>query len=69
MSENSEGVREAVAVFDTEAGLQGAIDDLLTSGFARADISLLASEAAVTEKLGSSYRKVSEFEDKQGVPL
>jgi hypothetical protein len=59
MSEKYEGVREAVAVFDTEAALQGAIDELLIAGFGQADVSLLANEAAVTEKLGGSYRKVS----------
>jgi hypothetical protein len=68
MSEKYEGVREAVAVFDTEAALQGAIDELLIAGFGQADVSLLANEAAVTEKLGGSYRKVSELEDELGVP-
>jgi hypothetical protein len=40
-----------------------AIDDLLECGFDRADVSLLASERAVVEKLGHAYRKVSELED------
>lgn len=45
-------VREAVAVFDRAEHLQDAIDELLSSGFDRAEISLLASEKAVREKLG-----------------
>lgn len=68
MGEIFEDVREAVAVFDTEEALNDAIDELLISGFGRADLSLLANEAAVTEKLGSSYQKVAELEDKPGVP-
>ncbi len=45
-------VREAVAVFHQPAHLQAAIDELLSSGFHRAELSLLASEEAVREKLG-----------------
>lgn len=56
-------VREAVAVFDDAAQLEEAIDDLLSSGFDRAEISLLASEHAVEEKLGHLYRKTAELED------
>lgn len=48
----SETVREAVAVFDRPAHLQAAIDELLSSGFRRAELSLLAGEQAVLEKLG-----------------
>lgn len=36
--------REAVGVFRSEAELQAVIDELLSSGFDRADLSLLASE-------------------------
>ena len=38
--------------------LQSAIDELLSSGFHRAELSLLASEHAVVEKLGHQYTKV-----------
>lgn len=48
----SETVREAAAVFDQPAHLQAAIDELLSSGFRRAELSLLAGEQAVLEKLG-----------------
>jgi Flp pilus assembly protein TadB len=56
-------VREVVGVFRHETALEGTIDDLLESGFDRAEISLLASEQAVSQKLGHAYRKVAELED------
>lgn len=61
-------VREAVGVFGSEKELENAIDALLESGFDRADISLLASEAAVEEKLGHVYRKPQELEDEPKTP-
>lgn len=68
METQSDGVREAVAVFADEATLQAAIDELLLSGFSRVDLSLLASEEAVNEKLGHRYKRVSELEDVPGIP-
>jgi hypothetical protein len=70
MAEERDGlsVREAVAVFDTEESLQDAIDELLSSGFNQADLSLLASEATVEAKLGHRYRKVEELEDAPKAP-
>lgn len=62
------GIREAVGVFKTEADLQGAIDELMISGFDRAEISLLASEHVVEEKLGHRYSKVTETEDDPAIP-
>ncbi len=62
------GVREAVGVFDNADRLQEAIDDLMTHGFDQAEISLLARESAVEEKLGHRYSKVSELEDDSKVP-
>ena len=67
-SNQTEGVREAVAVFDTAANLQNAIDELLSSGFHRAELSLLASEADVVSKLGHKYRKSSELDEDPSVP-
>ncbi len=61
-------VREAVGVFKTADAFQEAIDELLSSGFDRAELSLMASEQAVEEKLGHKYRKVSEVEDDDSVP-
>ena len=61
-------VREAVGVFQRAADLQTAIDELLSSGFHRAEVSLLASWHAIEQKFGSSYQKVQELEDAPGVP-
>ena len=61
-------VREAVGIFHRPEDLQGAIDELLSSGFDRAELSLLASEHAVEEKLGHRYEKVSALADDPTVP-
>jgi hypothetical protein len=69
VQESVRGTRtEAVAVFDDADSLEAAIDDLMSHGFDRAEISLLASEAAVEEKLGHRFEKVSELEDDDRVP-
>jgi hypothetical protein len=54
---------EVVAVFDDPDSLQEAIDELLTAGFDRAELSLLAGENAVEEKLRHAYHRVEELED------
>jgi len=61
-------VREAVAVFETAEDLERAIDDLQSSGFNRAEISLLADERTIEKKLGHKYEKVSELEDDPDAP-
>jgi hypothetical protein len=61
------GVREAVGLFDTPDALQAVIDELLSSGFDRADISLLAPERTVEEKLGHTFRR-TELEDSPSTP-
>jgi hypothetical protein len=61
-------VREAVGVFHGARELQAAIDELLQSGFHRAELSLLASEDTVDQKLGHRYRKVSSIEDDPVIP-
>jgi hypothetical protein len=61
-------IREAVGVFHDAARFQAAIDELLSSGFDRAELSLLAGEASVIEKLGHGYRRIAEFEDDIRVP-
>ncbi len=40
----------------------------MSSGFDRAELSLLAAENTVDAKLGHKYRKVAELEDAPGVP-
>lgn len=67
-SEKEGAVREAVGVFDSADALQAAIDELMGSGFDRAELSLLASEDAVKAKLGHLYRKASELEDDAVTP-
>ncbi|MEH6758150.1 MAG: hypothetical protein V7676_11605 [Parasphingorhabdus sp.] len=61
-------IREAVGVFQSEKNLQSAIDDLLSHGFDRSEISLLAPITAVEEKLGGQFKKVAELEDNSAVP-
>jgi len=61
-------IREAVGVFHDWSSLQAAVDELQVSGFDRGEISLLAGERAVDEKLGHVYQKVSELEDDATVP-
>jgi hypothetical protein len=61
-------VREAVGVFNRSEDLQDAIDELLNSGFDRAELSLLASEHAVEEKLGHRYEKVGALAEDPTVP-
>lgn len=60
-------IREAVGYFESAQSLQEAIDDLLTSGFDRADLSLLASERAIKDKLKHRYSKVAGLEDDPAV--
>ena len=61
-------IREAVGVFHDWSSLQATVDELQISGFDRAEISLLAGENAVEEKLGHVYQKVGELEDDPKVP-
>jgi hypothetical protein len=68
IAQEAQTVREAVGVFNRPDDLQGAIDDLLSSGFDRAELSLLASEHVVEEKLGHLYEKVSALKDDPTVP-
>jgi len=70
MGKTSSGktLTEAVAVFDDLGSLEAAIDELQSSGFNRAELSLLANEDVVEEKLGHLYDRVSELEDDPEVP-
>ena len=61
-------VHEVVAVIDTEKKLQDAIDELQISGFDRSDLSLLAGEKVIEEKLGHIYKKVTDLEDDPETP-
>jgi hypothetical protein len=61
-------VPEAVGVFDSFETLQAAMYDLLIAGFSRWDLSMLASEDAVTEKLGKSYWTAGDLADNPDAP-
>jgi len=61
-------LREAVGVFQDAEALEAAIDSLLSHGFDRAEISLLAGEQAVEAKLGAHYRRVQDLEDDPEAP-
>lgn len=56
-------MREAVAVFDDAVSLESAVAELRASGFAEGDLSILAGQEAIEEKLGHSYREVRQAED------
>ncbi len=66
--EHPETVRETVAVFHRADDLENAVADLESSGFDRRDISLLASQNAVKEKLGHAYREIGEAKDDPRAP-
>ena len=56
-------IREAVGVFHNADEMEAAIEELEESGFDRAEISLLASQDAVHEKLGHAYADAKSLED------
>ena len=69
MPEQHKGVvSEAVAVFHDVSDLDAAVEELRAAGFAKDDISLLASEDAVERKLGHRYERVEELEDDPEAP-
>jgi hypothetical protein len=61
--------REAVGVFETAEALEAAVDQLEISGFDRAAISVLASDAAVRDRLGGLYKSAADIEDDPKAPL
>lgn len=69
MAEKSAGTtREAVGVFHELAAFKDAVDELTSAGFDRADLSLLASQETVEQKLGHAYRRVGELKGDATVP-
>ena len=68
MKEQPENLCEAVGVFTSASDLQAAIDELLSSGFHRAELSLLAGEDAVKDKLDGKYANAGAVADDPGVP-
>ncbi|WP_089268988.1 hypothetical protein [Puniceibacterium sediminis] len=61
-------IPEAVGVFDSFTDLQAAFYDLRMVGFSRYDISLLARDEVLKEKLGNAYWRASELEDDPKAP-
>jgi hypothetical protein len=59
---------EVVGVFHSAERLESAIDDLLSSGFDRAQLSMLAGEQAVRTKLAGRYRSTAELTDEPAAP-
>jgi hypothetical protein len=68
IEKDADVVREAVGIFHKSDELQNAIDELLSFGFHRAELSLLASEEAVEEKLGHQYERVRALADDPAAP-
>lgn len=64
----SVNVREVVGVFHDRDSFQDAVDELLNSGFDRADLSILAGKKAIERTLGGMYEKVADLEDNPNVP-
>lgn len=67
-AEKIETTREAVGIFHDVIQLEEAVGELQSSGFDRAQISLLAGEEAVIEKLGAVYEKTQDAEDDPAAP-
>jgi hypothetical protein len=61
-------VREAAGVLHSSEALRAAIDNLLVSGFDRADIDLMASVESVRQKLGQFYIPAEDLADVPTVP-
>jgi hypothetical protein len=60
--------REAVGIFHRAEDFQDAIDELLSSGFHRAELSVLASQSAVAEKLHGNCHEANALADDPQVP-
>ncbi len=61
-------IREVVAVFETRVALENAIEDLMSNGFDRSQLSLLASSEAVEDKLGHRVDDIGAMADDPTVP-
>ena len=68
LSGEREGVCEVVGVFHVADDFEAAIDRLLSSGIDRAQLSLLASERAIEDKLERHRGRVAELADDSAIP-
>ena len=63
-----ETVYEAVGFFSDADSLQAALDDLQEHGFMRQELSILADDKTVREKLSHIYSRVQDAEDDAAAP-
>ncbi|MBC7954159.1 MAG: hypothetical protein H7Z12_20365 [Rhodospirillaceae bacterium] len=61
-------VREVVALFTDVHALEAAVQDLLTHGFDHGDLSVLASEKVVHERLGHRIEDITAAADDPSLP-
>jgi len=61
-------VHEAVGVFRDPDNLQEAVEELQSHGFMQQELSVLAGESTIQEKLGHLYRRVKSAEDDPKAP-
>jgi len=61
-------VREAVGIFDSPEALQAAIDDLALAGFAQHELSLMAGDDTLRDRLGHVYRDIQDAKDDPQAP-
>ncbi|MEQ8967595.1 MAG: hypothetical protein RID91_17410 [Azospirillaceae bacterium] len=61
-------VRETVGVFHAPEDLRAAVEALGEHGFDHAELSLMASDKAVSERLGDVYRRVEDAMDDPATP-
>ncbi|CAO3414573.1 hypothetical protein [Azospirillum doebereinerae] len=61
-------VREAVAVFDSRDSLQSAIDDLTMAGFQRHELSVLANDQTIKDRLGHVPERVEDIAHDPNAP-
>jgi hypothetical protein len=61
-------LREAVGIFNSPQDVEHVVRDLMTVGFDRADISILATEETVRDKLGRYYQDTHAAADDPRAP-
>lgn len=61
-------VREAVGVFDSVEGLQAAVDDLAMAGFAQHELSLMAADETIRDRLGGVHSRVESVKQDPDMP-
>ncbi|MEW5703511.1 MAG: hypothetical protein AB1781_02850 [Pseudomonadota bacterium] len=68
MADSTATVREAVGIFHSAEDLESAVDEFRINGFDRSELSLLANDKIVQEKLGHVYTRVEQAEDDPEAP-